>query len=94
MSFLKKLFGLTGSAASSTSTAQSVEHEGYVISPTPQNDGGQFRVCGVISKTIDGERKEHTLIRADLFPSQDECIDATLRKARQVIKEQGDRLFG
>lgn len=91
MSFFKKLFG--GKEAAADAPAATLEHEGYTIAVTPMKDGGQFRVCGVISKEIDGERKEHTLIRADLFPSSDECADATIRKAKQVIKEQGDRIF-
>ncbi len=95
MSFLKKLFGGGNDGDSSPKvTAEPVEHEGYSITPTPMKDGGQFRVCATISKEVDGEVKSHQLIRADVFTSADECSDATLRKAKQVIKEQGDRMFG
>ena len=94
MSFLKRIFG-GGDKASSAPEKPTAEHEheGYSIAITPMKDGGQFRVCGVISKEIDGARKEHKFIRADLFPSQEECADATLRKAKQVIREQGDGVF-
>ena len=92
MSFLKKLFGGGGGSADAPA-AETVDHEGYTIAPTPMPDGGQFRVCGTISKEIDGEVKSHTLIRADLFSTADESAEATIRKAKQVIKEQGDRLF-
>ncbi len=94
MGFLKRLFGGGDGGSSGGSKMEPVLHEGYSIIPEPMKDGGQFRVCGTISKEIDGETKEHKLIRADLFPSADECIEATVRKAKQVIKEQGDRLFG
>lgn len=92
MSFLKKLFG--GSSAGETpAAADPVEHQGYTISPAPAAEGGQFRLGAVISKEIDGEVKEHRLIRADLFPSRDEAIGAAVRKAKLVIAEQGDRMF-
>ena len=34
------------------------------------------------------------MIRADMFGSRDEASEAAIRKARQMIKEQGERLFG
>ncbi len=93
MSFLKKLFG-GGNGEKQTDSAHSeFEYEGYHVSVTPMNEAGQFRVCGVISKEIDGERKQHTLIRADMCNSADEAADITGRKAKQMIDEQGDRIF-
>lgn len=97
MSFLKKLFGGKASGGASASWDVPVaeeEHEGFTIAATPMKEGGQFRLAGTISKQIDGELKTHRLIRADLFTSSDECADACMRKAKQVIKEQGDLLFG
>ena len=100
MSFFKKLFGFgrgsgaSGSWEAPTGTAQaSTEHEGYVITPTPVKEGGQFRLAGTITKEVNGEQKEHRLIRADLFPSIDDCTNFTVLKAKQVIKEQGERMF-
>ena len=71
------------------------EHHGmdFTITPNPQREGSQYRLAGIISKEIDGEVKSHHLIRADMFGSADECGEACIRKAKQVIKEQGDRLF-
>ena len=101
MSFLKKLFGGGGSGDDDggdndnrATRAASVEHEGFTITPTPMKEGGQFRLAGTISKDVDGEMKTHQYIRADLFGSADECSEACIRKAKQVIKEQGIRLFG
>ncbi|MEC9343676.1 MAG: HlyU family transcriptional regulator [Pseudomonadota bacterium] len=91
MSFLKKLFG--GKSGASGPSAEPVEHEGYFILPAPVAEGGQYRVCATISKEIDGEMKEHRLIRADLLPSAEEAVETTLRKAKQIIREQGDRIF-
>ena len=92
MSFFKKLFG-GGSSGADEAASEPVEYEGFQIVATPMKEGGQFRLCGVISKDVDGERKEHKLIRADLLTSVDECTEFTIRKARQVIDEQGERLF-
>ena len=91
MSFFKKLFGGGGVK---TAKAEPVEHNGYLIVAAPMNEGGQFRVCGKITKDIDGEQKEHTLIRADTLPSLEAATEMTVRKAKQVIDEQGDRIFG
>ena len=95
MSFLKKLFG--GGAGNDNSgksaAAASVEHEGYLITPTPMKEGGQYRLAGTISMDVDGETKTHQFIRADLFTSTDECNEACIRKAKQVIKEQGTGIF-
>jgi len=100
MSFLKKLFGGSGSGSSgggndnnSGKAAEALEHEGYMITPAAAKEGGQYRLCGTISREIEGEVKTHKLIRADLFTSLDECNQACIRKAKQVISEQGDGIF-
>ena len=95
MSFWKKLFGGGGDAGGKAAPAgDPVEYNGFTITPAPFSEGGQFQTCGIISKEIDGTVKEHKFIRADRFPSRDDAVDVTLRKARQIIDEQGDRLFG
>ncbi len=92
MSFLRKLFGLSGETASPE--AETIEHEGFNIRPAPIAEGGQFRLCAVISREIDGAVKEHRMVRADMFASRDEAAEASVRKAKLVIKEQGERMFG
>lgn len=92
MSFLKKLFGSSNSS-SKKSHCVAVSHEGYEIIADPQSEGQQFRVSGIIIKEFDGILKEHILIRADLFPSKEEAAEATIRKAKHLITEQGDRIF-
>ncbi len=95
MSFLRKLFGLevTGSG-NPASAASTVAHEGYSITPDPIAEGGQFRLAARVSREINGEQKEHRLVRADMFSSREEAGEAAIRKAKQLIKEQGDNLFG
>lgn len=91
MSFLKNLFG--GGGNSKSGPTAEADYEGFHIAVTPQKEGGQFRLAGVISKDVDGQTQSHTLIRADLFSSLDDVNEATIRKAKQVIDEQGDGLL-
>lgn len=97
MSFLKRLFG-GGSAESGGEAAgkpvKQVEHKGFTVIATPFKAEGQFQTCGVISKVIDGETKEHRFIRADRFAGLDDAADIAIRKGVQLIDEQGDRIFG
>jgi hypothetical protein len=95
MSFWKKLFG-GGSGGTSSEPArpmQTVEHKGYVIEARPYSEGGQFQVAGVIFKGEGEARKEHKFIRADRFPTMDEAADFAVIKGRQIIDQQGDRIF-
>lgn len=94
MSFWKKLFGGGDSGASAPAgPAQTVEHKGYTIEARPYQESGQFQVAGTIVKQVGDERKEHRFIRADRFQSLDEAADFALLKGRQIIDQQGDRIF-
>lgn len=88
MPFWSRLFGQKPDTPSPS--AKSEEYKGFTITPAPTREGGQFRVGAVIEK---GGRR-HNLIRADTMASQDEAAAISLAKARQVIDEQGDRVFG
>ena len=94
-SFLSKLFGL--SKASGTETAASSgKTETYgdcLIRATPMREGSQFRLAGSVEKEIEGGVRVRTFIRADVFTSEQDVIDATLRKARQIIDQHGPSLF-
>ena len=92
MSFFKKLFGGGGTAAA-PKPVKSAEHKGFNIEARPYKEGGQFQLAGVISKEIDGTRKEHAYVRADRFTSLEEAADIALVKGRQIIDEQGENIF-
>ncbi|MBE7185829.1 MAG: hypothetical protein INR68_15635 [Methylobacterium mesophilicum] len=96
MSFLKRLFGggENKPQAEAPAAGRSVEHKGFTIQATPFKESGQFQTCGVISKEVDGTVKEHRFIRADRFASLDEASDIALAKGRQIVDEQGERMFG
>lgn len=97
MSFLKRLFGGGGDGGNSgggDKVAAEAQHKGFTIRATPFKEGAQFQTCGVVSKEIDGVVKEHRFIRADRFASLEDAANHAIVKGRQVVDEQGDRLFG
>jgi hypothetical protein len=94
MSFFKKLFGGGGTAPGEAGAVKSAEHKGFTIEARPYAEGGQFQLAGLIWKEIDGARKEHKFIRADKFTDKDEAADIAISKGRQIIDEQGERIFG
>lgn len=91
MSLLSKLFG--GGGSKPQAEAQSETYEGYKITPQPAPEGSRYRIGARIEKEINGELKVHELIRADVLDDLDGANVASLNKARQVIDEQGERLF-
>ncbi|RVV99501.1 hypothetical protein EKE94_02115 [Mesobaculum littorinae] len=95
MSLLSRLFG-RGDAASQApeSEHEPQDYKGFAIRPEPIKEGNHYRVAARIEKTVDGTARTHSLIRADTLSDRDAAIDASVSKAKQVIDEQGDRLFG
>ncbi|MGL4638055.1 MAG: HlyU family transcriptional regulator [Beijerinckiaceae bacterium] len=94
MSFFKKLFGGGSTPKVEPGPAATAEHNGFTIQATPYQEDGQWQMCGVIQKEIGGEAKSHRFIRADKFPSQEQAAEFTLNKARQIIDQMGDKVFG
>jgi hypothetical protein len=90
MSFWKSLFGGTASAVPASKPE---DYNGFTIVAAPYAAEGQFQVAGVISKDIDGVRKEHRFVRADRFTSATEAAEFSVTKARQIIDQNGDRIF-
>ncbi|MDP3899052.1 MAG: HlyU family transcriptional regulator [Mesorhizobium sp.] len=90
MSFLKRLFG--GGEAAAT-PAKQIDYNGFTIKATPFQENGQWLTCGVVSKEIDGAVKEHRFIRADRFPSLEGAVEHSFVKGRQLVDQQGERMF-
>lgn len=86
MSLLSKLFGASPKEPAKPATT---EYQGFTITPSPMKEGKVFRLSALIEK--DGET--HHLIRADDFTSADAANAAAIAKAKQVIDQQGVRLF-
>lgn len=94
MSFFKKLFGggMTAEPAAEPAGA-TVEYKGFLITPKPYKAGSEYQTAGLITKDIDGARKEHSYIRAERHPSYDAALDYSLMKGKQIVDQMGDRVF-
>ena len=94
-SFFSRLFG-GGSEESESGAAtrgDPVNYEGLVIQAAPERAGDQWRLAGVIIKPGDDGPLERSFLRADTFTSRDEAETYAIRKGKQIIDEQGARLF-
>jgi hypothetical protein len=70
------------------------EYKGFRVAATPINEGGQFRVSGIIEQDQeDAEPKRHQFVRADLIPIQDEAVNISLMKAKMMVDQLGARVF-
>ena len=94
---LKRLFNsLFGASSPETAKSQSVGpigHEGFLIYPEPQREGGQYRVAGRICKCIDGEIRSHHFIRSDLCGSPEQANELMIEKAKNFIRHAQDEMF-
>ncbi len=92
MSLFSKLFGGGGGAGKSAPEPE--VYEGFQIYPEPIKEAGGYRIAARIEKEVGGEVKVHQLIRADLCQSVEEATTSSVLKAKKLIDEQGEKLFG
>ena len=93
---IKKLFdklfsGDNREAGSKAST--SVTYQEFEIRPAPAKESNGWRVQGTIVRGSGEDAQEHVFIRADACMDRDSAVALTVRKARQLIDEQGEKLF-
>ena len=91
MSILSRLFG--GGTKPEARAEVSETYKEFRITAAPQSDSEGYRVGARIEKEVDGEVKVYHLLRADTLRSLDEAETFSIRKAKQVIDEQGERIF-
>ena len=84
---------LFGSSAAAPPEEDPIDYNGYRIRPTPFPRMGQYQTAGIIEKEVNGEVKEHRFVRAETHLSREEAIAYSIVKAKQIIDEQGDRIF-
>ena len=92
--FLRGLLSPRGGASETPRAEASVEYNGYTITPGPERDLAGWRVAGTISKRVSGDPRVHQFGRADTSPDREVIIGMTIQKAKRIIDEQGDRIFG
>ena len=93
MSILSRLFGGGKPNPKPEPEAEAETYEGFRITSAPQAEKEGYRVAARIEKEVGGEVKVHHLVRADTLRSLEEAQAFSLRKAKQVIDEQGERIF-
>jgi hypothetical protein len=88
-----RLAGEPAAGGPGAPTGPAIEYNGYRIRPAPYRSGGQFQTAGVIEKDFPDGTKEHKFIRAETHPSENDAKDFAIVKAKQIIDQQGDRIF-
>ena len=81
------------SGAADVAVAGPVEYKGYRIRPAPYRANGHYQTAGTIEKDTPDGVKEHKFIRADRHASYDDAVEFSLAKARQIVDQQGERMF-
>jgi hypothetical protein len=82
-----------GEGGSAEVAAEAVEYKGYRIRPAPYSANGQYQTAGYIEKDTPEGIKQHRFIRADTYAGRDDAVAFTIAKAKQIIDQQGDRIF-
>jgi len=95
MSFLSKFFGggAGGTGGGASKAAAEEEYKGFTIRATPTAIGSEHQLAGVIEKEVGGELKSYNFVRADRLSSRDEAAQRAIDKGKQLVDEQGERLF-
>ena len=88
-----RLTGGGEAEAGNEPVAEAVEYKGFRIRPAPYPAKGQFQTAGVIEKDQEGGMKEHRFVRAETHASKDDAAAFAVAKGKQIIDEQGDRIF-
>jgi hypothetical protein len=100
VSILKSLWARLAGAGGGGAPAEeprldAVEYKGYRIRPAPYAATGGYQTCGIIEKDAsEGPAKEHRFVRAETHPSRDEAAAFAIAKGKQIIDQQGERMFG
>ena len=93
-SFFSKLFGGgAGENAAVPVSSEPVAYEGFFSRANPKPEGGQWRLAGEVIQETDSGPLTREFVRADVFVSREEAEDFSIRKGKQIIDEQGKRLF-
>ncbi len=90
--WLKKVFS-PATLEQTSLEVEAVEHEGFLIYPEPQPEGGQYRVAGRICKEVNGELKTHLFIRSDLLSNKQDAEQLMVSKAVIYLRQINGDIF-
>jgi hypothetical protein len=96
MSFWKSLFGGGGGGTDKAMEPAPVAEEsykGFTVKALIMQVGGEYQLAGQIEKDVGGEVKTYKFIRADKMSSREDVVSLSLAKGRQIVDEQGERMF-
>jgi hypothetical protein len=95
MGFWQRLFG--GGLGKSTAHEDEIlgedSYKGFRILAVVMMNGAEYQLAGRIEKEIAGEMKSYRFVRADRFSGKSDVAALALSKGRQIIDEQGERIF-
>jgi len=94
VSLVRNLFGRKESGTESAAAETATEHEGFLIRPAPRRQSSGWLTAGSIAKQFPDGLREYSFVRADVFADRDAAVAFSISKAKQIIAEQGDRMFG
>jgi hypothetical protein len=94
MHLLRGILGSGNRAPDDAAAEAATEYKGFAIRPAPRREGSGWLTAGIISKQFPDGPKEHRFVRADTYANRDDAIAFCVTKAKQIIDEQGERLFG
>lgn len=89
-----RLAGGGGTGTREEPAAEAVEYKGFRIRPSPYSAKGGYQTAGIIEKDFEAGMKEYRFVRAETHPSKDEAAAFAITKGKQIVDEQGDRIFG
>jgi hypothetical protein len=81
------------SAPAESARLEAVEYNGFRIRPAPYKAAGGYQTAGTIEKDFPEGMKEHAFIRAETHPSLDEAAAFAIAKGKQIVDQQGERVF-
>lgn len=97
MSFWKNLFGGGGGSPAKDAMAPAPvaeeSYKGFTVKALIMQVGGEYQLAGQIDKDVGGVLKTYKFIRADRMSSKEDVVSLSLAKGRQIVDEQGERMF-
>ncbi|CAG9297027.1 HlyU family transcriptional regulator [Celerinatantimonas diazotrophica] len=84
---------LNNPAPATAKQHESVEYQGFTITPEPIAEKGQYRVAGYIHKTIGDKSCEHHFIRSDVCMNEQQAVELTISKCQIFIDQLGEKIF-
>lgn len=91
-SLWQQLRGRRGQSARAAVAARETYH-GFTVLAMPRAEGATWRIAGEIHREGADGPHVYTFVRVDTASDHDAAVQLSLRKARQLVDENGDRLF-